>query len=81
MAAPKFQRKFSRTAKECTRTGNDLRTFRKLGKSLAVLERIVQLSCQGLGIRELSRQELKSTGVSVQVGLLVRSLNSYFKEQ
>ena len=61
-----FHRNFSRTAKDCTRTGKNLRNFRKLGKSLAVLG-ILELSCQGLGILELSWQGLKSTGVSVRV--------------
>ena len=60
-----FHRSFSRTAKDCTRTGKNLRNVRKLGKSLAVLE-ILELSCQGLGILELSWQGLKSTGVSVR---------------
>ena len=61
-----FHRSFSRTAKDCTRTGKNLRNFRKLGKSLAVLGGL-ELSCQGLGILELSWQGLKSTGVSVRV--------------
>ena len=68
-----FHRNFSRTAKDCTRTGKNLRNFRKLGKSLAVLG-ILELSCQGLGILELSWQGLKSTGVSVRVPLLLQRL-------
>ena len=64
-----FHRNFSRTARDCTRTGKNLRNFRKLGKCLAVLE-ILELYCQGLGILELSWQGLKSTGVSVRVGRL-----------
>ena len=60
-----FHRNFSRTAKDCARTGKNLRNFRKLGKSLAFLG-ILELSCQGLGILELSWQGLKSTGVSVR---------------
>ena len=69
MAAPVmqlriFHRNFSRTAKDCTRTGKNLRNFRKLGKSLAVL-----------GILELSWQGLKSTGVSVRA-LLIQFLNA-----
>ena len=63
-----FHRSFSRTAKDCTRTGKNLRNFRNLGKSLAVLG-ILELSCQGLGILELSWQGLKSTAVSVRVML------------
>ena len=50
-----FHRNFSRTAKDCTRSSKNLRSFRKLGKSLAVLG-ILELSCQGL----------ESTGVSVR---------------
>ena len=60
-----FHRNFSKTAKDCTSTGKNLRNFRKVWKSLAVLG-ILELSCQGLGILELSWQGLKSTGVSVR---------------
>ena len=68
-----FHRNISRTAKDCTRTGKNLRNIRKLGKSLAVL-RILELSCQGFGILELSWQGFKSTGVSVWVGYVLEQL-------
>ena len=63
VATSNFSSKF---LKDCTKTGKDLRKFRKLGKSLAVLG-ILELSCQGVGpTLELSWQGLKSTGVSVR---------------
>ena len=76
MAAPYMQLRFvhpnySMTGKDCTRTGQNLRIFRKLRKSLAILG-ILKLSCQGLGILEVSWQGHKSTGVSVRVAYEVK---------